>query len=145
MAVVGLRIAHTANDREPLVCPKLRQAFACRVESQLVVEVKHVGGCVGEIRPCVVIGAVAVRDNRVDTVVAAVERDDDQDASPLGQRPFLRGPAELGPRDRDGPGQQAGRADTGAGDQEFAAIDLRHLESLYEVRYSGVFTAAATS
>ena len=77
--------------------------------------------------PGVVVGVVGIGDDRVDAVIAAVQRDDDQNAGALGHGPFVPGVEKVGQGECDDSGQQSGRSDTGARDQELAPIELCHL------------------
>ncbi len=102
------------------------------------VQWQDIAGNVGEFGTGVVICVVGVGDYGVDPVVAAVECDNDQHAGVVGQGPVVGRVLQIAPADRHRSGEQTGRADAGAGDQEPAAVD-------HDVRYSGVLTAAATS
>jgi len=86
VAEVRLRIADAPDDRQPLGLPELLEADQGGVEAQLIVEPPYVFLVVGQIRPSVVIGRIAIRDDRVEAVVAAVEGDDDEYGSAGCQR-----------------------------------------------------------
>jgi hypothetical protein len=67
-----------------IVGPKSIQPLQRRVQAQLSVETQHLARRIGQFGSGVVIGIVGVRDHGADSVVAAVERDDDENAAASG-------------------------------------------------------------
>ena len=138
--MVRLRVAHAAHNRQLPVVPLLSQALECGIQSELTIQGKHIAWRVGQFGPGVVIGVVGVGDHGVDAVVAAVQRENHQNAAALSEWSLLGFAHQVGPADSAGARHQTGRAQAGAGEQKLAAIQSSH-----DVRYSGVLTAAATS
>ena len=136
--MVGLRIADAAHDRQLPLVPQLSQTLHRGVETQLLVEVYDIARGIGQFGASIMICVVGVRNQGVDSVVSAVQRDDHQDAGIGGQRPVLCRAQQVGPTDRHRCRQESSRPGTRAGDQESAASD-------HDVKYSGVLTAAAAN
>ena len=131
--MVGLGIADAAHDRQLLVVHSLCHALERRVEPELRRRgAAHRRG-VGQFGACVVIGIVGVRDQGVDTVVAAVEGDDDEDAAAVGKRTVAGGPLSSGHADGGRTRQQAS-----APTPTLASRNLRRL-------ISGIANLATTS
>ena len=142
--MVGLRIAHAAHDRQLPVVPLLSQTLECRIESELAIQVQHIAWGIGQFGPGIMISVVGVGDHGIDAVVAAVQREDHQHAAALGERPLLGLAHQVGPAAAHAPDSRPA-----ALRPALAIRNLRRLKSgigtRYDVRYSGVLTAAATS
>ena len=143
--MVGLRIAHAAHNRQLSVLPLLGQTFEGRVQSELAVQDQHIAWGIGQFGPGVMISIVGIGDHGVDAVVAAVQREQ----SPARRLPSARGRC-LASRIRSGQlTAQAPDSRPAAPRPALAIKNLRRFKSgigtRYDVRYSGVLTAAATS
>ena len=106
VAVVGLRVADAADDRQRAVVPLLLEARETRVEAEAFADVEHLALAVGEVGARRLVGGVGRGHHRVEPVVAAVEGDEDEHAGADGQRVGAGAvgevlPADAGRRGRD--------------------------------------------
>ncbi len=120
----GFGLADPAHDRQLPGVVQLLEAGHRRIETETVGERQHLGLVVGKLRTTRVVGLVGVRDHRAEAVVAAVQRDEDDDLrSDLKRRALARN-HQLAQCDAARAYGQRGTADDTARDQELARRDM---------------------
>ena len=99
MRAIRLRIANSLHDRQVAGLPETVQVLECWVQAHAVIQLENLAGLDPERRPALVIHIVGVRDNGVQSVIAAAELEHDQNGRIA---PGLGGPGRLPPQARGG-------------------------------------------
>ncbi len=107
MRAVRVWIADALHDRQVAGLPEPVQILECRVQAHVVIQLENLAGLDPERWPALVVHIVGVRDDGVQSVIAAAELEHDQDGRIA---PGLGGPGRLPPQARSG---RADREDPG--------------------------------
>ncbi len=126
VTAIGLRIADAPHDREPLAVPQPLQALHPRVQPEPVAEVEHLVALVRQVRPSLLVRRVRRRDDCVEPVVPAVQRDHDQHRLIARQRIVDRRGHEVGPVHLGRTGSQRARRGHPAERQEPSSRQIVH-------------------
>jgi hypothetical protein len=111
MRAIRVGIAHTLDDREPLLLKELGKPIERRMQANMVVDLFHIRSRDLDRRPLFSIRVVAIGNNRVQAVVATIELDDHQNAAfRVGRWPIRQRSSRAGQKQRDSlPAGEQGR------------------------------------
>ena len=80
----GLVVANAVHDRQPAVLVEPLEAGHPRLEAEGVIDLAQLVGADAEPRPGAIVGIVAIRHDRIQSVIGAGKFDDDENAPRRG-------------------------------------------------------------